>query len=661
MTVIVVIDDRVTNRRILSRLAASLEDDILVKSFENPRMALDWTRSNTPDLVITDFKMPEMDGAEFTRAFRSEPVCYDVPVMVVTVFEDRVFRYQALEAGATDFLLSPIDHREFRVRARNLLMLRNQQQLIKKRASRLEQRLRTTVKRHEEELRRSREQLLSVLDAVPAMIAATDSESRYIFINHSKAAFVGINPDDAVGKTPVDLFGDAVGRARMELDRWILETGESPPPFEEIVTDRSGGTRILLTTKRPFFDAHGQRKNVVTVWLDITDRKQAENALAEQRHFLRAVIDNDPNWIFTTNQDGCITLANKAFAEACGMAVEDLEGQLYSTIGGKRDNMDQIAADDREMIEGSEEIRRTERKFVTRSGEERWIQFTRVRFAASNGGIKILTVGTDFTERNQAENALRHAKEQAEAASRSKTEFLANMSHELRTPLNAIIGFSEMIENGFLGPVGNHKYLEYARNIGQSGQHLLGIINDILEVSKIEAGSTDLQEQELNVDTTIDDVLLIIGPRAEEGELEIEIRIAKDVPVLRADERRLKQILLNLLSNAIKFTPAGGTIRVGASVDTKGGVRIRVADSGIGIAQRDIPRALERFGQLEHVMTREHPGTGLGLPLAAGLMEQHGGHLDLKSKEGVGTTVTVSFPAERSIVNSGGKRAQRTS
>ena len=235
------------------------------------------------------------------------------------------------------------------------------------------------------------------------------------------------------------------------------------------------------------------------------------------------------------------------------------------------------------------------------------------------------------------------------------------MSHELRTPLNAIIGFSEMIENGFLGPVGNHKYLEYARNIGQSGQHLLGIISDILEVSKIEAGSADLQERELDVETTIADVLRIIGPRAEEVELKIETRIAKDVPELRADERRLKQILLNLLSNAIKFTPAGGTILIGASVDTKGGVRIRVVDSGIGIAPSDIPRALERFGQLEHVLTREHPGTGLGLPLAAGLMEQHGGKLDLKSKEGVGTTVTVCFPAERSIANSGGNRARRTS
>ena len=660
MTVIVVIDDRVTNRRILSRLAESLEEGALVKSFGNPEKALDWAKTNTPDLVVTDFKMPEMDGAEFTRAFRAEPPCYDVPVMVVTVFEDRDFRYKALEAGATDFLLSPIDHREFRVRGRNLLTLRKQQQLIKRRAGELEHRLQTSGVRHEEELRRSREQLLSVLDAVPAMIAATDVDSQYIFVNRAKAAFLGINPDDAVGQTAVDLFGEAIGRTRMELDRWILETGESPPPFEEAVIDRSGGKRVLLTTKRPFNDEQGNRTNVVTVWLDITDRKQAEIALAEQRQFLRAVIDNNPNWIFTSNQDGCITLANQAFAEACGHEVDEVEGQLYSTVGTDRKQMKQISADDQDLFAGTDQSSTSERAFTAASGQEHWMQFARVRFPTNHGETKILTVGTDFTERKEAENALRLAKEQAEAASRSKTEFLANMSHELRTPLNAIIGFSEMIHEGLLGPVGNAKYLEYASNIKDSGNHLLGIINDILEVSKIEAGKLELREQDVVVATAVQDVLRLLNSRIEERQLRTRKKIPEGFPLLRCDERKFKQILLNIISNSVKFTPEGGRIDVACTLDESNGIIVQVSDTGIGMAEEDVPRALERFGQVEHVLTRQHSGTGLGLPLSAGLIDLHGGRLDIESKVDKGTSVSLVFPPDRTIESVGAKRARQS-
>jgi len=659
MTVIVVIDDQVTNRRILSRLAASLEADALVKSFGNPMKALEWVKANTPDLVVTDFKMPEMDGAAFTRAFRGEPLCYDVPVMVVTVFEDRDFRYQALEAGATDFLLSPIDHREFRVRARNLLTLRNQQKLIKHRAGELEQRLQTSGQRHEQEMRRSREQLLSVLDAVPAMIGATDAESRYIFINQSMAAFLGISPDEAVGKTQMDLFGEEVGGARRKAAQKIVETGESPPPVEVVVTDRSGGQRTLLSTKRPFYDESGKSRNVVSVDLDITDRKLAEIALAEQRHFLRAVIDNIPSWIFTTSSSGSFTLANNAFAAACGSTVSEIEGKTYSAIDECRDEIEQIKADDDALLNGDSELTFAERRFKTAAADERWIQFTKVRFSGANGDKKILTIGSDFTEGKAAENALRSAKEQAEAASRSKTEFLANMSHELRTPLNAIIGFAEMIEKGLLGPIENPKYPEYARNINDSGQHLLSIINDILEVSKIEAGQVEVTDQTFEVGQVIEDVIRIVRPRADEKNLDVKIESDKPMPALRADERKVKQVLLNLLSNAIKFTPSGGTVLIEGSVLSNRSIQLRVTDTGVGIAEEDVPRALERFGQVEHVMTRLHSGTGLGLPLAAGLVELHGGTLALESSEGSGTTVTVVFPPERTIESAHTSRPRR--
>src|SRR5499427_6665598 len=183
MPLIAVIDDRVTNRSILTKLATSLGEDVTVRAFGDPKAALEWAADHCPDLVITDYKMPKLDGAEFVRHFRKLPLCFDVPVVVVTVYEDRDFRYRALEAGATDFLLSPVDHHEFRTRVRNLLTLRRQQLLLKQRAVSLEERMVEEERRHQDELRHSHELLLRVIDAVPMRVSATDAGGRYVFAN----------------------------------------------------------------------------------------------------------------------------------------------------------------------------------------------------------------------------------------------------------------------------------------------------------------------------------------------------------------------------------------------------------------------------------------------------------------------------------------------
>jgi signal transduction histidine kinase len=178
-------------------------------------------------------------------------------------------------------------------------------------------------------------------------------------------------------------------------------------------------------------------------------------------------------------------------------------------------------------------------------------------------------------------------------------------------------------------------------------------------VSKIEAGQVEVSEQIVEVTQVIDDVIRIVRPRADEQNLDIIVDCEKQIPSLRADERKVKQVLLNLLSNAIKFTPSGGKVYVDASVLADRSIKIRVTDTGVGIAEEDVPRALERFGQVEHVMTRLHSGTGLGLPLAAGLVELHGGVLALESKEGEGTAVTVTFPPERSIETDSAGRTRK--
>ncbi|MBT5415110.1 MAG: response regulator, partial [Rhodospirillaceae bacterium] len=200
MPAIVIVDDRVTNRNILVKLAQTLGQDIAVEAFASPDPALEWMALNTPDLVITDYKMPDMDGDAFIARIRDLPRCFDVPVVVVTVYEDRDFRYRALEAGATDFLLSPVDHHEFRTRARNLLTLRKQQEIIKRRAYALERRLETTNRLHERELRETEEKFRLVINTVPAMISASDTAGGCVFINNYQAAFFGIDPDYAAGR-----------------------------------------------------------------------------------------------------------------------------------------------------------------------------------------------------------------------------------------------------------------------------------------------------------------------------------------------------------------------------------------------------------------------------------------------------------------------------
>src|SRR5207253_7430657 len=374
--------------------------------------------------------------------------------------------------------------------------------------------------RRSDGLRRVHEMLVRIIDVMPRMVCVTGRDGRYLLVNRRFAAFLGARASRLIGQRPMEAHGGPLARSLTEMDPQLLAGRPAPTSSEEEIVDRDGKTRVLLATKAVFHGDDGEDSMVVTVWLDITERKAAERDL--------------------------------------------------------------------------------------------------------------LT-----------------AKEQAELANRSKTEFLANMSHETRTPLNAIIGFSQVIAGEMLGPIGTPKYIGYAHDILISAEHLLGIINDILDLSKLEAGKLDLAEEVIELPKTMEDLLQLADAKARASEIRIVLRCEGAVPPLRADARKVKQIVLNLLINAIKFSHAGSEVAI-VLRNLSGAVTIDVVDHGIGMDAEEVRLAMTRFGQVASAWTRKHDGTGLGLPLAIGLTELHGGTLTVRSTKGVGTTVTVAFPHDRS-------------
>ena len=249
------------------------------------------------------------------------------------------------------------------------------------------------------------------------------------------------------------------------------------------------------------------------------------------------------------------------------------------------------------------------------------------------------------TARAEAETA----RAEAELASRAKSDFLAVMSHELRTPLNSILGFAEIIKDQMFGAVGSERYVSYARDISESGEHLLGVVNDILDLSKVEAGRMELYEETVDLLAVIQEATTLIQERATDKGLTLKAAMPQSLPFLRADGRLVKQMLINLLSNAVNFTPAGGWVAVTAERSQEGGITLAVADSGIGIEPEELSRVLMPFHAKSEPLGQKPHGTGLGLPLVKSLIELHGGEFHIESTPKVGTMVVLSFPADRVV------------
>jgi len=420
--------------------------------------------------------------------------------------------------------------------------------------------------------------------------------------------------------------------------------------------------------------APGEREDqphLIGIVFDISQQKQADKLNKEAELRLKDAIENISEAFVLWDSDNRLVLCNSKYqqfhslpASVCvpGTAYEDVVRTAKEPAVRKRVGLKG------ETGEG--------RSFEVQLADRRWLQINERR--TKDGGF--VSVGTDITALKLQEERLRMSerelmmtvrdlqkermladqqaqrladladkyareKTRAEAANRSKSEFLANMSHELRTPLNAIIGFSEVMLAQMFGPMGSQKYEEYSRDIHRSGLFLLDVINDILDMSKIEAGRMLLECESLQVDAALDEVMRLIGPRAFEGGVTVEREVPPGLS-LWADRRAFKQVLINLLSNAVKFTPEGGKVSVSASV-LRDFMVVSIRDTGIGIPARDIEKLGRPFEQVENQFTKSKGGSGLGLAISKSFVELHGGTLAIKSTVGKGTEVTVTFPLKQ--------------
>lgn len=396
-----------------------------------------------------------------------------------------------------------------------------------------------------------------------------------------------------------------------------------------------------------FRDDNGQLGSF-SINRDISEQMRAQTEGRETAESYRLIADNIPGHFLHFDQDLRYRFVNKGVEELYRQPREYFIGKHVSDVQSSVAYR-KVAPSLQRALDGEEVTFELERTSV--DGVRRDYQTTCLpQFDESDQVVGVYVLSVDITEHKRAEAAANAARDEAELANRAKSEFLANMSHELRTPLNAINGFSEMIFTEALGPIGNVEYQKYASYIKEAGVHLLDLINDLLDISKIEAGSVELADDNIDVADLLRYCVAMIRERADAEDVRILVDIDEELlPNLRADETRVRQIVLNLMSNAVKFTPAGGTVTVRVWYHIDRGFVLQVADTGIGIAPENIPKALTRFEQVESTLDRTYEGTGLGLPLTKSLVEQHGGSLDLHSELGVGTVVTVSLPADRAL------------
>lgn len=375
-------------------------------------------------------------------------------------------------------------------------------------------------------------------------------------------------------------------------------------------------------------------------------RIKSDQALRYAVERFTDVLEVSADWIWETDAEHRFSFVSRRAYDLTGLEPKDLLGKSRTEFLRSSESGSEVAEHMADLI-----ARRPFHGFnywsETPNGRRCFSLSGKPLFDGKGRFMGYRGAGRDITDRALIEEQLDEARRQAEAANKAKSEFLSTMSHELRTPLNAVIGFSEVIGDQLFGPVGNAKYLEYAKDIQASGRHLLDMINDILDISRIEAGRLDLADEPVALEEVVEQALQMIEERARQAGVRVETYLQTTLPTFVGDRRAMTQVLLNLLSNAVKFTPRGGRIQVSATALPEGGVSLQVADTGVGIPADELSQLMQPFVQASNQTAASEGGAGLGLYLVKRLVQEQHGAFTLESEEGKGAIATVTLPQDR--------------
>jgi PAS domain S-box-containing protein len=497
-------------------------------------------------------------------------------------------------------------------------------------------------------LRKTERENRAIIDSVTDIIFETDTDGKLLFLNDSWRRVTGYDGEASLGKTLFDLL-NIEDIATQKEDFVSLIRGQKAA-YRFITRLQTAGTKFRTVEIGFSMLRLDENKNmrVVGTITDVEERRRAEAALGEAERKYRTIWENAASGIYQVTPEGQLLTVNPAMAHIFGydspndmmQDVRNAHRQLYVSL---KDRQGMI----RDMMMNNI-VNGIEIEGLRKDNGHFWLMET-MRLVKDDEGNILYFEGSidDITKRKEAEFKLREAMLTSDLANRSKTEFLANMSHELRTPLNAIIGFSEIIRDEVFGKIAQPQYWEYAKDIHDSGKHLLSIINTILDVARIEAGDRQLNETLVNVHTLGNDVLALMAPKIEANQHQVNLIVPDNLPGLICEELAVKQILINLMSNAVKFTPVGGRITLSAEIDQVGEMRLAMTDTGVGLDAEEIERVMAPFGQATSSFSRTSTGAGLGLTLVNSLIKLHGGRIEMFSQKGIGTTVVVVFPVSR--------------
>ncbi|MCI5060485.1 MAG: PAS domain-containing sensor histidine kinase [Alphaproteobacteria bacterium] len=497
-------------------------------------------------------------------------------------------------------------------------------------------------------IQKSAEENRSIINSVSDVIFETTIDGTIVFLNETWKKVTGFELERSIGRNLFDLiYVQDQEEQRYNFEEFVAGHKQSYRAFTRLRSSDGFFRAIELTISMLRQDESKDLRVVGTI-TDVEDRRRAERALSEAEKKYRAIVENAAGGIYQVTPEGQFLSANPALAKILGFdAPEEVlrditkaQDQLYvDTVRRERFLSDIQALDVSHSFEG---------RIRKKDGSQIWVN-ENVRPVKDDEGNLLYFEGSmeDIDQRKKAEIALTEAKIESDLANKSKSEFLANMSHELRTPLNSIIGFSEIIKNEAFGQLPQKEYKDYASDIYKSGKNLLNVINEILDVSRIEAGERTLNEGLVNVKKVIADCLGLVEGKIRSTNTRIENKTLGSDLSFVGEEHAVKQMVLNLMSNAMKFSPEGSMVMLDAELDSKGRLRLSVTDTGVGLSENEIEKALSPFGQLDTELNRSKSGTGLGLTLVKTLIGLHGGELELVSQKGIGTTATLIFPAKR--------------